>query len=212
MTVRGGGGATSAGDTVRLGIFGGTFDPPHIGHLIVAQDAWSVLGLDRILFIPAASPPHKTDRVITPAALRLEMLRAALAGDPRFEVADLELRREGPSYTVDTLRELRARYPAASLFFLLGTDQFRELHTWREPEEIAQLARLVVLSRGGSEAGAGSEFPHQYLQVTRIDVSATEIRARVAAGKPIRYLVPKGVEEVIGREGLYGGQGPGIRG
>lgn len=203
MSELGGEAATSAGDTVRIGVFGGTFDPPHIGHLIVAQDAWSALELDRVLFVPAASPPHKTGSRITPAALRLEMLRAALAGDPRFEAEDLELRRAGPSYTVDTLRELRARYPAASLFFLLGSDQFRELHTWREPDEIARLARLVVLSRGGSEEDGRVEFPHQRLRVTRIDLSATEVRARVAAGEPIRYLVPEGVAAVIEREGLY---------
>lgn len=195
--------SASAGAVVRLGVFGGTFDPPHLGHLIVAQDAWSALGLDRLLFVPAAAPPHKVDRAITPARLRLEMLRAALAGDPRFEAEDLELRRAGPSYTVDTLRELRTRYPAAELFFLLGTDQFRELHTWREPAEIARLARLVVLSRGGEEVEARVDFPHQRLQVTRIDLSATEVRARVAEGRPIRYLVPEGVTDVIGREGLY---------
>jgi len=205
VTRQGGGDATSAGGEIKLGIFGGTFDPPHIGHLIVAQDAWAALGLDRVIFVPAASPPHKLRSGITPPALRLEMLKAAVAGDPRFEVDDLELRRAGPSYTVDTLRELRARYPAASLFFLLGSDQFRELRSWREPDEIARLARLVVLSRGGAESEGPSEFPHLRLRVTRIDLSATEIRARVAAGEPIRYLVPDGVAEIVSRAKLYRG-------
>lgn len=189
---------------MRLGIFGGTFDPPHVGHLIVAQDAWAALDLDRVLFVPAASPPHKVGRVRTPAELRLEMVRAATAGDERFEVDELELRREGPSYTVDTLRELRERDPGAALFFLLGADQFRGFAEWREPEEIARLARLVVLSRSGQESVAPPiDAPRHELGVTRIDVSATEIRRRVAAGEPIRYLVPPAVEAIIQREGLY---------
>lgn len=201
--------ADAAGGGVRIGVFGGTFDPPHLGHLIVAQDAWLALGLERVVFVPAASPPHKAHRVITPAALRLELLRAAVAGDPRFEVSDLELRRAGPSYTVDTLRELRGAYPGASLYFLMGVDQFRELHTWREPEEVARLARLVVIGRGGESGGlpATGDFPHLLLEATRIDLSATEIRARVAAGEPIRYLVPAAVEALIEREGLYRGVG-----
>lgn len=189
---------------MRLGVFGGTFDPLHIGHLIVAQDAWAALGLDRVLLVPAAVPPHKRGRVVTPADVRLEMVRAAVAGDPRFEVSDLELRRPGPSYTVDTLRELHERYPGADLFFLLGVDQYRDFHTWREPEEIARLATLVVLSRTGIvevESRVGT-LP-TVLPVTRIDLSATEIRRRVAAGEPIRYLVPWGVEELILEEGLY---------
>lgn len=189
----------------RIGIFGGTFDPPHLGHLIVAQDALVALGLERVLFIPAAVPPHKIQREITPAALRLELLRAAVAGDPRFEVSDLELRRAGPSYTVDTLRELQERHPAASLYFLLGVDQFRELHGWREPEAISRLATLAVIGREG-ELGEGSvatRFPHHMVAATRIDISATAVRARVAAGEPIRYLVPERVAAVIEREGLY---------
>lgn len=192
----------SAG-TERIGIFGGTFDPPHIGHLIVAQDAWSRLELDRLIFIPASAPPHKVGLEIAPAALRLEMLRAAIGDDPRFDAIDLELRRSGPSYTVDTLRELRTLYPAAELSFLLGADQFRELHTWREPSEIVQLAQLVVLSRGGEGIEPRLGFPHRELEVTRIDLSATEIRNRVAEGRPIRYLVPEGVAAIVEREGLY---------
>ncbi len=194
-----------AGAAPRVGIFGGTFDPPHIGHLIVAQDAWAELELDRVVFMPAAVPPHKSDWSITPAAVRLEMLRAAVAGDPRFEVSDLELRRAGPSYTVDTLRELHAREPGVVLFFMLGVDQFREFHTWREPEEVARLAHLVVLSRDGETVEEKPGLPCKRLSVTRIDLSATAIRARVAAGEPIRYLVPEGVTAVIGREGLYRG-------
>jgi nicotinate-nucleotide adenylyltransferase len=190
---------------LRIGVFGGTFDPPHLGHLIVAQDVWVALGLDRVVFVPAAVPPHKAHREITPGAVRLELLRAAVAGDPRFEVSDLELRRAGPSYTVDTLRELQERHPAASLYFLLGVDQFRELHGWRDPEGVARLARLVVIARDGESAedAVAARFPHLVVPTTRIDLSATAIRARVAAGEPIRYLVPDGVAAIIGREGLY---------
>lgn len=198
---------------MRTGIFGGTFDPVHVGHLIVAQDAWAALGLDRILFIPAAVPPHKRGRVVATPEQRLKMLRAATAGDPRFAVSDVELERPGPSYTVDTLAELHERDPEGALFLLLGVDQFRDFHTWREPERITRLARLVVLSRGGVEAAAPPfEIPHQHLTVTRIDVSATEIRRRVAAGEPIRYLVPEAVEHIIRRDGLYGRDGSTLAG
>jgi len=189
---------------VRIGLLGGTFDPPHIGHLIVAQDAWSALRLDRVVFIPAAVPPHKAGRVEASAELRLEMLRAACGDDPRFAIDDLELRRPGPSYTVDTLREYRGRYPEAALHLLIGVDQHAQFHTWRAPEAIRSLATVVVLSRSGESAGeAAGAGLDMALEATRIDVSATEIRRRVAAGEPIRYLVPDGVRSIIEREGLY---------
>ncbi|MBI4543840.1 MAG: nicotinate-nucleotide adenylyltransferase [Gemmatimonadetes bacterium] len=189
---------------MRLGILGGTFDPPHIGHLIAAQDAWSALELDRVVFVPAGRPPHKPGRAISPAAVRLAMLRVATAGDARFEVSDLELRRSGPSYSVDTLRELRERYPGVALFFLVGADQLREMHSWRAPEEIARLATVVMLARGGvRRAEPAVAVPYTVLPVTRVDVSATEIRRRVAAGESIRYLVPLEVVTLIEQNGLY---------
>lgn len=185
---------------MRIGIFGGTFDPPHVGHLIVAQDALQALALDRIIFVPAALPPHKTSLSITPAALRLRMLAAAIQGDPRFSVDDVELERAGPSYTVDTLRIYRRRHPAAELFLLIGADQFSELSTWREPEEIGRLAQLAVLTRGGESGTAGGALP---VPVTRIDLSATGIRGRVMAGASIRYLVPAAVAALIREHSLY---------
>ena len=196
---------------MRLGILGGTFDPPHVGHLAVAQDACSRIPVDRVLFIPAAVPPHKVGAVSTPAALRMEMVRAAIAGNDRFEASDIELGRAGPSYTVDTLRELTKRQPAAELFLLLGADQFRELATWREPEAIAQLATLVLIPRGTADAEAVMADARRLLpdarlatlDATRIDVSSTGIRRRRAAGEPIRYLVPDDVLRVIERDGLY---------
>lgn len=186
----------------RIGLYGGTFDPLHVGHLIVASDAFEALELDRLLFIPSADPPHKRGQVRASAERRLEMVRAAIAGDPRFGVEDLELRREGASYTVDTLRDLRERNPGCDFFFLVGVDQVREFHSWREPEEVARLARLAVVSRGGEHA-EDVDLPLERVDVTRIDLSSTDIRRRVAEGESIRYLVPDAVREIVEREALY---------
>ncbi|HET6764631.1 MAG TPA: nicotinate-nucleotide adenylyltransferase [Longimicrobiaceae bacterium] len=188
---------------MRTGVFGGTFDPPHLGHLIAAADAHRALALDRVLFVPSAQPPHKRGLVRTPAATRLEMVRAAIAGDARFAADDLELRRPGPSYSADTLRELRAREPGGELFFLLGADALRDLPGWHRPDEIARLAHLAVLSRAGDGAHAASPYPALPVAVTRVDVSATEIRRRAARGETIRYLVPEAVRAIVEREGLY---------
>jgi nicotinate-nucleotide adenylyltransferase len=198
---------------VRLGIFGGTFDPPHVGHLIVAQDAVRALHLDRIAFVPAALPPHKRGVSITAAALRLGMVRAAVAGDDRFAVDDIEVQRDGPSYTVDTLRAYRERYPDAELFLLLGADQYADFETWREAAEIRKLAAVAVLARQGEsgtttgddldEGGEDGANRPLHVTVTRIDISSTDIRRRVAAGEPIRYLVPSPVERLIRECALY---------
>jgi nicotinate-nucleotide adenylyltransferase len=191
---------------VRLGVFGGTFDPPHLGHLVAASDACQALGIGRMLWVPSAVPPHKRDTVHASAAHRLAMVRAAVAGDPRFQVDDLELRREGPSDTVDTLRALREREPGAELCFVTGADNLAEIPGWREPEEILRLARLAVVTRRGdghAPAAAAGMAPADVVAVTRVDVSATEIRRRVAAGETIRYLVPDAVRAYIEREGLY---------
>jgi nicotinate-nucleotide adenylyltransferase len=184
---------------MKLGLFGGTFDPPHSGHLIVAQDAWAGLGLDRVVFIPAGIPPHKRKRPITPGGIRLAMLRAAVAGDPHFDVDDLELLRKGPSYTVDTLRTFREHQPEADLHLLMGADQYADFETWYKPAEIRRLARIVVMARAG-EAADGSSIR---VPVTRVDVSGTEIRHRIANGRPVRYLVPDAVLKIIEREHLY---------
>jgi nicotinate-nucleotide adenylyltransferase len=189
---------------VKTGIFGGTFDPPHLGHLIAAQDACLQLALDRVLFVPAGQPPHKLDQEITPAAVRFEMLRAAIEADARFQVSQIELRRAGPSFTVDTLRELRREFPEDELFLLLGADQARELATWREPEQVARLARIILVSRTGIVTVPELQvLVAQSIEVTRIDVSATQIRDRVAGHQPIRYLVPFAVEQIIRDRGLY---------
>lgn len=195
----------------KIGVYGGTFDPPHVGHLIVAGDACEALGLDRLLFVPSAVPPHKRHSVEATAEVRMEMVSAAVGGDERFEVSDLELRRHGPSYTVDTLRTLRERYPGAELYLLVGADVVPDLPTWRAPEEIFRLARLAVLARAGDVGEHGGEgasegrgpIPFVRVPVTRVDVSATEVRRRAREGRPIRYLVTDPVRAIIEREGLY---------
>jgi nicotinate-nucleotide adenylyltransferase len=192
---------------VKLGLFGGTFDPPHVGHLIVAQDVLSALRLDRVVFVPAAQPPHKRRSDLTPADIRLAMLRAALAGDDRFEIDDLELHRAGPSYTVDTLRLYRGRLPDATLHLLVGADQFAEFETWHLADVIRSLAVLCVLARGGPGAVGGEGEGVVHVPVTRIDLSSTAIRRRVGAGESIRYLVPVAVERIIRGRGLYAGAG-----
>ncbi len=164
-----------------------------------------MLGLDKVLFVPARVPPHKQQENVSPAAVRLRMLEAATRGDDRFEISDVELKRTGPSYTVDTLRELKAMHPADQLFLLIGVDQVREFRTWREPDQVLELARLVMLERGGAEASAAGDIVHQNVAVTRIDVSSTLVRERVAAGAPIRYLVPAPVAEIIAADRLYSG-------
>ena len=189
---------------MKTGIFGGTFDPPHIGHLIAAQDACSSLQLDRVFFIPAGQPPHKLDKDVTPADVRLELLEAALGDDARFQICDLEIQRAGPSFTVDTLDQLHRRYPSDEFFLLLGADQVKELRTWRQPDRIADLARIILVSRAGVALVPELQMlVAKSIEVTRVDVSATEIRARLAAGHPIRYLVPPAVEAIILERGLY---------
>ena len=188
---------------MRIGVFGGTFDPPHLGHLVVASDACEALELGRVLWIPSAVPPHKLRTVRAPAEARLEMVRAAIQGDPRFEADDVELRRAGPSYTVDTLRELASRHPGDELVLLIGADNLREIPGWREPGEILRLARVAVLSRDGAGVPPDAAIPATAVAVTRVDVSATEVRRRAAAGETIRYLVPDAVRALVERRELY---------
>ena len=183
---------------MKIGLFGGTFDPIHHGHLILAREAVEQLRLDRLIFIPNAISPHKLDHVPAPAGVRLEMIRAAIAGEPDFDADDLELRRGGPSYAIETVVEMRRRHPDAELFYLIGADNVAELHTWRKSEELLTLARFVVFCRRGEKAGGA--FP---VVRREIDISATDIRMRVANGGSIRYLVPETVLALIGHHNLY---------
>ena len=188
---------------MRIGIFGGTFDPPHVGHLLAASDAVEALALDRLLIIPAAEQPLKAGIVTASAAQRLEMTRRMAGRDPRFEVDPIEIERGGLSFTVDTLRAIRARFaadPGLALFLLIGADVLATLPKWREPEALMTLADLVVLTRD-----RGGELPPavQVLKTRRVDVSSTEIRARVRDGRSIRAFVPDAVADYIATERLY---------
>lgn len=196
---------------LRLGLFGGTFDPPHNGHVFVARDVADALALDQVLWIPAGAPPHKDPACLSPGPLRLEMVQAAARADPRFRVVDLELRREGRSYTVDTLRALAADHPGARLFLLVGADQIRTFeHGWREPLEILRMATLVLMDREGEVApDVAPDLPGMeralHVAVGRVDISSSDVRARVAEGKDVSLLVPAAVAAVVERERLYRG-------
>lgn len=182
----------------RIGVLGGTFDPPHIGHSVVAQDVFERLELDVLLIVPAAEPPHR--EFVLPASVRFGLVKAVFRGDPRMEVSDLELGREGPSYTVETLRQIRARRDPEELFLVIGADQLEEFGSWHRPGEIVELATLVALPRGDTavpEPGREATHPYRRLEVTRIDVSGTIIRRRLRAGRSVRYLVPEAIREGV---------------
>lgn len=191
---------------VKIGVFGGTFDPPHLGHRIVAADVAEALGLDRLLWIPSGIPPHKRDEEITAAPLRVEMVRQTIEDDPVMRLSTLEVDRAGPSYTVDTIRRLLADHPGCEIFLIVGSDQFAVFDRWKEPDAIADACEIVVLRRPGVEpfdASGESEFAHRSVEVRQVDLSSTEVRDRVASGRPIRHLVRDGVFRTIEREGLY---------
>jgi nicotinate (nicotinamide) nucleotide adenylyltransferase len=189
---------------VRLGLLGGSFDPPHNGHLLAAGDAFDALALDRLVFIPAAVQPLKAGRASATAAQRLSMVRLLVQGDERFDVSSIEIDRGGLSYTVDTLADLSDRWPEAELFWLVGADVAESFHKWREPERIVELASVVVLQRAGDKREASSMLSSaRALATRRIDISSTEIRQRVRDGKSIRGFVPDAVADFIVAEQLY---------
>jgi nicotinate-nucleotide adenylyltransferase len=194
-----------------IGILGGTFNPPHMGHLVMAQEALDQLDLDRVVLMPVAVPPHKEAREDPGAAARLELCRLAVADDDRFEVSTLEIERGGASFTVDTLRELHDVEPEHDLTFIVGGDMAQSLPAWREPEAILRLARLAVAEREGvrrEDIARRLEPLHDgdrvvFFDMPRIDVSSSAIRRRVAEGRPVRYLVPDAVAAAIAEQGLY---------
>lgn len=175
-----------------IGIFGGSFDPVHHGHLILARDALEQLRLERIIFVPAKISPHKLDRPPSPPELRLGLLRAAIEGEPRFSVDPLELSREGPSFAIDTVRAFCAAMPDAEFFYFIGDDNLEELHTWKDIGELKKLARFAVFTRGGHAIPDGWPSIHR-----RIEISSTEIRKRIAAGASVRYMVPENVRAIL---------------
>ncbi len=197
---------------MRLGILGGTFNPPHLGHLVCAQEAHAQLGLDRVALMPAGIPPHKAIDDDPGGELRLELCERAVAGDARFGVLRLELDRPGRSYTVDTLRALRERERDDELTFIVGGDMAHSLPAWREPQAVLELATLAVAERAGAAReqiraalrplGEAAERV-VFFDMPRIDVSSSLVRERVAAGRPIRYLVPDAVADLVAERGLY---------
>lgn len=190
----------SGAPPLRLGLYGGTFDPIHHGHLILARDAIEQLQLDRVVFLPAAISPHKLARAPASAESRRAMVAAAIAGESRFTLDDSELRRTGPSFTIDSVEEIRARHPEARLYYMIGADNLRELHTWRRIDELRRLVQFVVLGRGLDHPETAHDLP---ILPRRIDISATDIRERVARGVSIRYLVPDSVRLLIASHHLY---------
>jgi nicotinate-nucleotide adenylyltransferase len=192
---------------LRLGLLGGTFNPPHIGHLICAQEARAQLGLDRVELVPVHSPPHKEVIDDPGPEVRLELCRAAVAGDEGLGVCDVEVRRPGPSFTVDTLRELDPENQ--ELTFIVGGDMALSLPTWREPGEVLRMARLGVAERiwagrvdiEARLAPLGGRI--DFFAMPRIDIASSDVRRRVAEGRPIRYLVPDAVAEAVVERGLY---------
>jgi nicotinate-nucleotide adenylyltransferase len=197
---------TAEAAALRVGIFGGTFDPPHVGHVSVARDVADALRLDRVVWMPAGRPPHKERDGHAPAEDRLAMVRAAIVGEDGFEVDAREVERPGPSYTVDSVRELSAELPAAELFVIVGADQFRAFGGWRDPEGILEHARLVVMNRPGeSEPPVDTDPRVLRVPVRQIDVSSTDVRETVCAGADASHMVPDGVLEIIEERGLYRG-------
>lgn len=197
----------------RLGIMGGTFDPIHYGHLVAAEMARCQFKLNKVVFIPSGSPPHKTSRDVAPAELRYAMVESAIRDNPAFDISPIEVEREGLSYTVETLRILRRAWPAHELFFITGTDALLEIFSWHEPLEILTLIQFIGAARPGFDASdfllkVQQEHPEtqgriHYLEVPALSISSTDIRSRVRRGEPIRYLLPESARVFIEQQGLY---------
>jgi nicotinate-nucleotide adenylyltransferase len=200
---------------MQVGVFGGTFDPVHVGHLIAAEQCREQAELDQVLFVPAARPPHKQGQTLTPFAQRFEMLELAVAGHRAFHVDDLEKNRPGLSYTADTLEELRQRRPEAELWLILGSDCLPDVPDWHEPIRIVMSAGLLIVEREGWPVGLADELQarlginskaevrYQPIHMPGIDIASRDIRRRVAEGRTIRYLVPRSVECYIESHRLY---------
>jgi nicotinate-nucleotide adenylyltransferase len=201
---------------LRVGVYGGVFNPPHMGHLVCAQEAHHQLELDVVVFVPVGVAPHRTIEQDPGAEVRFEMVEMAVGADDRFRVSRVELERAGPSYTADTLRELKQREPESELFLIMGGDQAAALPEWREPEEILAMATVAVFERaqdgrGMIEATLGNLRGGErvkFLEVPRMDISSSLVRRRAGAREPIRYLVPDTVADFIGARSLYGASVP----
>jgi nicotinate-nucleotide adenylyltransferase len=182
---------------MKIGIYGGTFDPIHHGHLILAREARELFGFEKLIFVPASVSPFKSFPAAT-AQVRLSMLRAAIEGEPGFEFDECELRRPPPSYAIDTIEEIRDRLRDAQIYYLIGEDNLPMLQKWHRFNELRNAIQLIVLDRTGAPPDHSYPIVHR-----KIDISATEIRKRVASGQSIRYFVPHAVEEIIRRDKIY---------
>jgi len=199
---------------MRLGVFGGTFDPIHNGHLVAAEDVRARLNLDKVLFVPAGLPPHKLDHDISPTRHRIAMLRLAVEPNPGFGISRMDVDRHGPCYTVETLALLHQEYgPGTELFFLMGMDSLADILMWRDPERLIRLAQIVVVGRPGFQADVdeldkvlpGANERIQVVDTPQLEISSSDIQQRVREGLPIRYLVPEAVEAYIREHKLYTG-------
>lgn len=193
-------------DTPRIGVLGGTFDPPHFGHIAAGLEVRHRLGLSKVLFVVANDPWQKSGlRPVTPAPLRLEMVRSAVDGLDGLEASALEIDRGGESYMADTLRELRGLHPEAELLMMVGSDAAQGLDTWKRPSELRELAATVVFDRPGPSGGrTPAGWPAVVVEIPALDVSSCDVRSRFAAGRPVEALVPAAVIEVVRSRGLYG--------
>jgi nicotinate-nucleotide adenylyltransferase len=190
----------------KIGILGGTFDPIHLGHLVLAEQVKEKLQLDQVIFMPSASPPHKTKRKLSSAKDRFQMTKLALENNPTFLVSDIELNRGGLSYTVDTLKQLKKQYPDSEIYFLTGSDVLNEIQTWKDPEQIYKLVKVVIAIRPCFDSfDSKNHFAKKSIivPITGIDISSTQIRERVKKKQSIKYLVPAKVEEYIKKKKLY---------
>lgn len=197
--------------TERLGLFGGTFDPPHLGHLILAECASDALALSRVLFVLAADPPHKRDQQLAPVEHRLAMLRLAIADNPRFALSRIDLDRPGPHYSVDTVRMAQIQYPGAELFFLMGGDSLRDLPTWHNPAGLVAQAMLGVVHRPGETLALDTlltQIPElagrvAFVEAPEVGISATDLRRRARTGRSLRYQLPEVVRAYVHDHHLY---------
>jgi len=201
----------------RVGVLGGSFDPVHVGHLVLAEGVREALRMEKVVLVPAGTPPHKLDHPLAAARHRMEMTRVAVQGNPFFEVSEIEVERSGPSYTIDTIRELRSRHDG-EIFLIVGADTIDELGTWKDVGELLRMCRLAVGMRPGCELPGREELERktgvaadhilaEIVSIPQMEISSTEIRRRVREGKTVRYLVPERVREYIEREGLYRQEG-----
>ena len=202
---------------MRVGVFGGTFDPVHVGHLILAEQCRDQAKLELVLFVPAWLPPHKQQRPLTPFAQRVEMLMLATAGHAPFRIEEMEKERSGPSYTVDTLTQLQQQRPGDELCFIIGSDSLHDLPGWYEPRRVLEMATLLVVARAGFSVFSAQELKkslhlgddfqlhYQIVEAPLITISSRALRAKIAEGRSVRYMVPRAVEAYIQEKGLYRG-------